>query len=76
MSRFLYESKLNSDNIEYIRWFPFNEFANIEYLAKGGFGEVHKATWIGNYGEYDDGYKEEIVVLKRLYNLSDNILIF
>src|SRR5438874_1835440 len=61
---------INSDKIEYIRWIPFNEFGNIEYLAKGGFGEVHKATWFGNY-EY--GY-DMIVVLKRLYNSSDNIL--
>jgi len=41
-------------------------------LAKGGFGEVSKAKWIGHYyeeyGEYSD------VVLKRLYNSSDNIL--
>ncbi len=47
-----------------LRWIPFNEFENIEYLAKGGFGEVHKATFVG----HDD------VVLKRLYNSSDNIL--
>ena len=37
-------------------------------MAKGGFGEVHKAEWIG----YDDYRKD--VVLKRLYNPSDNIL--
>ena len=74
LARTLYGCKLNSKNIGYIRWIPFNEFGNIEYLAKGGFGEVHKATWFGNYLEYDDGYKEVIVVLKRLYNSSDNIL--
>ena len=36
-----------------IQWIPFDEFKNIEYLAKGGFGEVHKATWI-NYNEVVD----------------------
>ena len=48
IARLLYESKLNSRCRfgEYIRWIPFDEFKNIEYLVKGGFGEVHKATWI------------------------------
>ena len=39
--------------------------SNIEYLAKGGFGEVHKAKWA--YYGWD-------VVLKRLYSSSNNIL--
>ena len=46
-----------------------DEFENIEYLAKGGFGEVHKATWInGDYHWYEMKYKDEEVVLKRIYN--------
>src|SRR2546421_292246 len=71
MARVLYETKLNSDNIYYIRWIPFNEFQNIKYLAKGGFGEVQKAEWIGRY--YNSGKNWE-VVLKRLYNSRDKIL--
>ena len=43
----------------------FDEFKNIEYLAKGDFGEVHKATWI-------DGDRE--VVLERIYNSNDKIV--
>jgi hypothetical protein len=75
MARLLYEVKLNSNDIynKCIRWIPFNEFGNIEYLAKGGFGEVSKAKWFGRY-YYDDGYKERDVVLKKLYNSNDNIL--
>ena len=63
IARFLYyQCKLNatSHDSEYIRWIPFDKFKNIEYLAKGGFGEVHKATWINCYNED--------VVLKRIYN--------
>src|SRR5436305_14901306 len=47
IARFLYECKLNSNDYysRYIRWIPFNEFKIIEYLAKGGFAEVHKANW-------------------------------
>ena len=42
-----------------IFWIPFDKFKNIEHLTKGGFGEVHKATWI-------DGDRE--VVLERIHN--------
>ena len=47
---------------DYIQWILFDEFKNIEYLAKGGFGEVHKATWINDID----------VVLKRIYNNSND----
>ena len=73
MARLLYQCKLNSTNEYYIQWIPFNEFGNIKYLAKGGFGEVSKAKWIGRYDKYDE-YKEREVVLKRIYNSSNNIL--
>ena len=69
IAKFLYECKLNAKHHNnYIRWIPFNEFKNIEYLAKGGFGEVHKATWF-----YHQDYKEREVVLKRIYNSNDKI---
>ncbi len=69
MARLLYECKLNADDdYRYIRWIPFNEFRNIEYLAKGGFGEVHKAIWIDYHNI--NGY----VVLKRIYNSSNKII--
>jgi len=43
------DCKLNANNYDKcIQWIPFNEFRNIEYLAKGGFDEVHKAGWIVN----------------------------
>ena len=44
-------------------------------MAKGGFGEVQKAEWIGRRYETDDydEYKEREVVLKRLYNSRDKI---
>ena len=70
MARFLYyQCKLNANNYnsEYIQSIPFDEFKNIKYLAKGGFGEVHKATWINGYY-----YKDVDVVLKRIYNNSSD----
>jgi len=73
IARFLYyKCKLNA-YIYYLRWIPFDEFKNIEYLAKGGFGEVHKATWINGYYNVDElKYEDEDVVLKRIYNNSSD----
>src|SRR5207248_9496008 len=77
IARFLYyQCKLNaySYDSEYIRWIPFDEFKNIKYLAKGGFGEVHKATWIRYYyySDYKMIYYDRKVVLKRIYNNSSD----
>ena len=71
IARFLYyQCKSKYYNGDYIRWIPFDEFKNIEYLAKGGFGEVHKATWIGYYNSLKMKYEDRDVVLKRIYNNS------
>ena len=65
IAKFLYECRLNAKNHNnYIQWIPFDEFKNIEYLAKNGFGEVHKATWIG----------DRKVVLERIHNSNDKIV--
>ncbi len=63
MARFFYHNDKSN-----IRWIPFDEFRNIKYLAKGGFGEVHKATWINGY------YRDREVVLKRTHNSTDKIV--
>ena len=69
MAKVLYDSKLNAGyDYDFIRWIPFDEFENIDYLAKGGFGEVHKATWMGGY------YGKMDVVLKGIYNSSNKII--
>jgi len=66
IAKFLYECRLNAKNHNnYIQWIPFDEFKNIEYLAKGGFVEVHKATWI---------YEDQEVVLERIHNSNDKII--
>jgi len=70
IARLLYECKSNAkyyDN-DYIKWIPFDEFREIKYLAKGGFGEVHKAIWL-SYNNY-----RKDVVLKRIYNSNDKII--
>ncbi|GBB86039.1 hypothetical protein RclHR1_01250002 [Rhizophagus clarus] len=47
---------------EILKWIPYNQFSEITYIAKGGFGEIYKAKWNGIYD----------VALKKLYN-SNNI---
>jgi len=76
IARFLYDCKLNAEYYyEYIRWIPFDKFRNVEYLAKGGFGEVHKATWInGYYVGWKKKYEDQ-VVLKRIYNSNDDKIV-
>ena len=73
IAEFLYKCRLNRERYydDYIQWIPFDEFRNIEYLAKGGFGEVHKATWI-NYYNYHGG--KFVIVLKRIYKSSNKIV--
>ena len=50
----------------------YDEFRNIEYLAKCGFGKVHKATWINAYYSRRVKYEDEDVVSKRIYNNSSD----
>ncbi|RHZ78874.1 hypothetical protein Glove_155g69 [Diversispora epigaea] len=43
---------------EIIEWIPYDRFENVIYLAKGGFGIVYKAKWLGGYILFRD-YKVE-----------------
>jgi hypothetical protein len=68
VAKLLYECRLNArHHDDYIQWIPFDEFKNIEYLAKGGFGEVHKAIWINGF----KSNHHDKVVLKRIHNSSN-----
>src|SRR5437763_9292724 len=71
IAKFLYECRINRKWYydDYIQWIPFDEFINIEYLAKGGFGEVHETTWIDGYYGYGDQ-----VVLKRTHDSGNKIV--
>ncbi len=65
IAEFLYECRLNANHHNnYTQWIPFDDFKNIEYLAKGGFGKVHKATWI----------RDQEVALERIHNSNDKIV--
>ena len=80
IDEFIQEFQLNATRYEEVlEWMPYEKFENIEYLAKGGFGTVHKAKWIDGVIEYWDisqnTWNRSIyydVVLKSLNN-SQNI---
>ncbi|GBC04760.1 hypothetical protein RclHR1_05850009 [Rhizophagus clarus] len=50
-----------------LKWIPYNQFKNIEYIDKGGFGIIYKAFWLKSNGEKE-------VALKCLNNLNENNL--
>ncbi|PKK65982.1 kinase-like protein, partial [Rhizophagus irregularis] len=63
-----------------LEWIPYNRFNNPVFIAEGGFGEVHKATWKDGYiSHWDTGKnqwsrlnKSKLVALKSL-SKSQNI---
>ena len=57
---------------EVLEWIPYEKFSDIEYLAKGGFGTVHKAKWIDGYIEYWDINQNK---WHRITNTNKNIVL-
>ncbi len=54
--------KFISEN--HLKWIPYNKFANVEYLNKGGFGTIYKAIWLNKN-------KQKELVLKCFDNLNN-----
>ncbi|EXX52258.1 Skt5p [Rhizophagus irregularis DAOM 197198w] len=47
IDEFIQEAQLNAKNsYEILEWIPYNKLTNINYHAKGGFSEIHKAIWL------------------------------
>ena len=60
-----------------VEWIPYNNLQDIEYLTKGEFSEIYKATRIdGCYIEWDSKKQQlrrlgtEGVILKKLENIE------
>ncbi|CAG8493664.1 16440_t:CDS:2 [Gigaspora margarita] len=77
LDRIIRDSQLHATSkSDYLVWIDYNDIENIEYLARGGFGEVYYGIWInGPYKVviYDENRKSRIegktpVALKLLYN--------
>jgi hypothetical protein len=61
--------QLNADSYQgVLEWIPYEKFEDIRYLAKGGFGTVHKAKWI-------DGYIYQWDVSQNKWNRNGNMVV-
>ncbi|CAB4438878.1 unnamed protein product [Rhizophagus irregularis] len=58
LDKFILEEKL--------RWIPYDQFKNVEYFDKGGFGTIYKAIWVNSIENIE-------VVLKCVNNLNENL---
>ena len=51
--------KLSSLPNYIMEWIPFDQFENVKYLTKGGFGSIYTARWTkGSIFDYDENKKE------------------
>ncbi|POG71932.1 kinase-like domain-containing protein [Rhizophagus irregularis DAOM 181602=DAOM 197198] len=82
VDKFIQKKQLKAKRYEEIlEWIEYDRFENVEYLAEGGFGTIHKAIWKDGYivkwnSENNQWKREENwlqhknfpVVLKCLHN--------
>ncbi|UZO00667.1 uncharacterized protein OCT59_011787 [Rhizophagus irregularis] len=74
------KTQINTSHYEStFEWIPYDQFTDIKFISKGGFGQVFKATWSNGPILYWDRKKKQWfrwprvpVALKMLYN-SHNI---
>jgi len=84
IDEFIQKFQLNATRYEEVlEWIPYEKFKDIKYLAKGGFGTVHKAFWVDGYihsWDIDQNkwsrYNEDIVLkcLNNSQNLTTDFL--
>ncbi|POG80511.1 kinase-like domain-containing protein [Rhizophagus irregularis DAOM 181602=DAOM 197198] len=50
IDEFIQQSQLNAVHYKkYIEWIPFENFKDITYITKGGFGKIYSAKWPEGY---------------------------
>ncbi|RIB18434.1 kinase-like domain-containing protein [Gigaspora rosea] len=79
IDKFIKETQLKALNkFQKLEWIAYEQFTDVSFLSKGGFGEIYQATWKDGYiDKWDVGKRDWSrhpnvrVVLKRLYNLNE-----
>ncbi|CAG8465074.1 10277_t:CDS:2 [Scutellospora calospora] len=80
------ETQLNADrNFKIIEWIEYSNLENIEYIARGGYGDVYRAVWkdgpIKIYEPWDTNKSEwrrnnnKVVAVKTLNKSKDENMI-
>ncbi|POG80491.1 hypothetical protein GLOIN_2v1868912, partial [Rhizophagus irregularis DAOM 181602=DAOM 197198] len=55
IDEFIQQSQLNAVYLsKYLEWIPFENFNNITYITRGGFGKIYSAKWPEGYIYYWD----------------------
>ena len=79
IDEFIQQSQLNAVYFtKYLEWIPFENFQDVTYITRGGFGKIYSAKWPEGYILYWDienqkWFKEsnQKVALKSLDNSSN-----
>ncbi|RGB29217.1 kinase-like domain-containing protein [Rhizophagus diaphanus] len=78
IDKFIQDAQINAKNsYEILEWIPYNNLLSIDYYTKGGFSEIHKASWSDgpiftwNFDK-QQWYRQACyeVILKKLNNSS------
>jgi hypothetical protein len=84
IDKFIQNIQLSAfDYSKVLEWIPYDRFSNIEFIAKGGYGNVYKANWIDGYiarwyknKNWGRVRQNELIALKSLNNSKDITLEF
>ncbi|GBC39299.2 kinase-like domain-containing protein [Rhizophagus irregularis DAOM 181602=DAOM 197198] len=50
IDKFIQNTQLSAwDSYQLLEWIPYDKFSKVKYIAKGGFGQIYKATWKDGY---------------------------
>ena len=79
IDEFIQHSQLNAvERTKCLEWIPFENFQDVTYITRGGFGKIYSADWPEGYIEYWDienqkweKDSDQKVALKSLDNSSD-----
>src|SRR5689334_17281952 len=81
IDKFIQHTQLSANDwYDVLEWIPYDRFSDIEFIAKGGFGNVYKAIWFDgfidswddNYQNWERHYPNGLFALKSLNN-SKNV---
>ncbi|RGB26902.1 kinase-like domain-containing protein [Rhizophagus diaphanus] len=53
IDEFIQQSQINAVYyLRYLEWIPFENFKNVTYITRGGFGKIYSADWPEGYIQY------------------------